>query len=118
MRSSLVSDEAEPENPPAAFRVRINAADCDKFLDDTKWPQHVCVSEWYFKPQSKEMKDRKVQKDLATKRCRSDSDDADAASRRKASRSDEHSDNTDLEETIVTVHADGNPTTSGQHGAF
>jgi len=33
----------------AAFRICIKSCDRDNFLDDTKWPEHVCVSEWLFK---------------------------------------------------------------------
>jgi len=35
-----------------AFRLCINSDDDAKLLDETKWPAHVYVSEWYFKSAS------------------------------------------------------------------
>jgi hypothetical protein len=35
-----------------AFRLCINSDDCENLLDETKWPAHVYVSEWYFRSAS------------------------------------------------------------------
>ena len=32
-----------------AFRLCISANDRDRLLDDTKWPNSITISEWYFK---------------------------------------------------------------------
>ena len=32
-----------------AFRLCINNEDCDKFLDESKWPRSIVISAWYFK---------------------------------------------------------------------
>jgi len=32
-----------------AFRLCINNKDCDKFLDESKWPRSIVISAWYFK---------------------------------------------------------------------
>jgi len=82
-----------------AFRVCINDADRDKFLDESKWPQHVIVSEWYFKPKSQEAQESK------NKRGRTDSDDSSTATRRKASRSDDN----DMDATILSGAVGGSP---------
>jgi len=33
-----------------AFRLCINSDDCEMLLNDSKWPAHVTVSKWFFKP--------------------------------------------------------------------
>ena len=40
-------DEAEPVNRNA-FRLCIPAEDRARLLDDTKWPESIVISEWYF----------------------------------------------------------------------
>jgi hypothetical protein len=48
-RRRRTDDENTVVTDRTAFRLCINSADCDKLLDDTKWPAHVYISEWYFK---------------------------------------------------------------------
>ena len=32
-----------------AFRLCIAEADCDKLLDESKWPSSIVISAWYYK---------------------------------------------------------------------
>ena len=41
-----------------AFRLCVNADDCDRLLDATVWPDSVLISEWHFKAQSEDKRRR------------------------------------------------------------
>jgi hypothetical protein len=47
-----------------AFRLCISESDRDRMLDETKWPDSVIISEWYFKPRPTE--DKRIRLDEAS----------------------------------------------------
>ena len=40
--------ETEPPTDRKAFRLCVNDTDRDRLLDDSKWPDSVVISEWYY----------------------------------------------------------------------
>ena len=93
-----------------AFRVCINAADCGKFLDETKWSQDVVVAEWNFKPPKPRSKADTGSKPKP-KRSRAESDGSDTSNRQKALRSD------DVDEVDATVRFGASDPPNFSHGA-
>ena len=41
-------NETDPITDRSAFRLCIDASDRDRLLDESKWPEHVVISDWYF----------------------------------------------------------------------
>lgn len=44
------SDVEGVETNRQAFRLCIVSDDCNRLLDAEKWPKHIVISEWFFKP--------------------------------------------------------------------
>ena len=81
----------------AAFRICIRSSDRDNFLDDTKWPEHVCVSKWLFK-QHNENNDHDSH---PSKRNRIDSQSGQSQPRQSSSSSLAAGESEDMNQTII-----------------
>jgi hypothetical protein len=89
-----------------AFRICINRDDCEKFLDDSKWPEYVCISEWQFKPR----KDGQNMTERQTKRSRDDLSPPDnTAPPRKQSAADDGDVESDMDEQTILLKSFSDP---------
>jgi len=58
--------ESGPITDRSAFRLCIAAADCQRFLDDSQWPESVIISEWFYIKPTADRRQRPAQPAMNT----------------------------------------------------